>query len=388
MSVYRRGRVYYVDVRDGRGRRIRRKVSPSLSVTQTVEKDLQVGIAKSRYLGVFTESQSPFAKYAAAWLERRKAVIAPSTWRDYRSILDVYAVPCLGLIPLAQIRHRDMERFLETLRELSGKRRNNVMVPVKAMFRDAVRRGDLMDSPCAHVRRCREDRPEIDPMSFGEVGLFLEHVDPWYRQYFAAAFLTGMRPSEMLALKWRHVDFATRTISIREGRVGGVDGSLKTTSSNRDIDMLSPLTAVLRRHREASGGGDGYVFTGKGGLPLDVANLRNRVWYPALRKAGLRRRTMYQTRHTFASLMLAHGEDPLWVARMLGHATMEMIFRHYGKFIRNRARRDGGKFLAGLEEAKVDVVAALPPGEGTSVTGEIADARVAQACLPAARRDR
>jgi integrase len=56
---------------------------------------------------------------------------------------------------------------------------------------------------------------------------------------------------------------------------------------------------------------------------------------------------MYQTRHTFASLMLSSGEDPLWVARMLGHSGLEMIFRHYGKFIRNRTRKDGARFLRG-----------------------------------------
>ncbi len=50
--------------------------------------------------------------------------------------------------------------------------------------------------------------------------------------------------------------------------------------------------------------------------------------------------------------MLSHGEDPLWVARMLGHTGLNMIFRHYGKFIRNRARKDGGKFLEGLKEAE------------------------------------
>ena len=51
---------------------------------------------------------------------------------------------------------------------------------------------------------------------------------------------------------------------------------------------------------------------------------------------------MYQTRHTFASLMLSAGEDPLWVARMLGHTSTEMLYRHYGKYIRNRMRKDGG----------------------------------------------
>ena len=93
------------------------------------------------------------------------------------------------------------------------------------------------------------------------------------------------------------------------------------------------------------------MFPGKTGRPLEVNNLRKRVWYPAIASAGLRRRTMYQTRHTFASLMLGHGEDPLWVARMLGHTSLDMIFKHYGKFIRNRSRKDGGRFLEGLREA-------------------------------------
>ena len=93
-------------------------------------------------------------------------------------------------------------------------------------------------------------------------------------------------------------------------------------------------------------------------------NLRKRVWYPAIAAAGLRRRTMYQTRHTFASLMLSHGEDPLWVARMLGHAGLEMIFKHYGKYIRNRSRKDGGRFLEGFKEAEASADGKDGSGDG------------------------
>lgn len=72
--------------------------------------------------------------------------------------------------------------------------------------------------------------------------------------------------------------------------------------------------------------GQDYVFTGpKGGL-LNVNALRDRVWYPTLTKAGLRRRIVYQTRHTFASNALAAGEAPSWVAAMLGHTSPEMLF--------------------------------------------------------------
>ena len=45
-----------------------------------------------------------------------------------------------------------------------------------------------------------------------------------------------------------------------------------------------------------------------------------------------------------------------WVARMLGHAGLEMIFKHYGKYIRNRSRKDGGRFLEGLKEAEASAI--------------------------------
>jgi integrase len=243
-------------------------------------------------------------------------------------------------------------------KQLSAKRKNNIMVPVKCIFNDAKRRGDIRENPAEHVRRLREEKPFIDPLSFPEMKLFLDTVDPHFVPYFTTAFLTGMRPNELIALKWLHVDFVMRCITVREGRVQGIEGPPKTLSAYRDIDMLEQLHEILKRHRETTPQDAVYVFPAKNGKPINVDNLRNRVFYLALEKAGLRKRTMYQTRHAFASLMLSHGEDPLWVARMLGHTSLDMIFRHYGKFIRNRARRDGARFLKGFEEA--GVVVAFP----------------------------
>jgi integrase len=83
-----------------------------------------------------------------------------------------------------------------------------------------------------------------------------------------------------------------------------------------------------------------------------VNALRDRVWYPTLAKAGLRRRTMYQTRHTFASNALAAGEAPSWVAAMLGHTSPEMLFSVYARYIPNRTRRDGSALLSRITEQK------------------------------------
>src|SRR3990172_7123470 len=341
MGIRKRGKHWIVDVRDGNGRRIRRSVGTSKAVAVLTEKDLQLKIARGQYLGIFDTNGTPFSEYVKEWLERKKMNVSQSTWRDYKSTLDVHAIPHFGRMPLNQIRRRDVEEFLDKLGALSAKRKNNVMVPVKNIFNDAMRREDLRDNPCQLIRRFKEEKPLIDPFSFPEMKAFLDAVEPHYVAYFTTAFLSGMRPNEMLALKWLQVDFKMRCITIREGRVQGIEGPPKTLSAYRDIDMLDPLYEILKRHRETSPADAVYAFTGKKGGPLEVANLPNRVWSPALKRAGLRNRTMYQPRHSFASLMLSHGEDPLWVARMMGHTSTEMLYRHYGKFIRNRKGKKG-----------------------------------------------
>jgi len=295
-----------------------------------VEKNLRVKIARRKYPGIFEADATPFSSYASAWLEKKKATLAHSTYGDYQSIWNKYVLPHFGNVPLCRVTRRDVEEFLDQLPGISAKRKNNILIPLKCLFNDATRRGDIEEPPTEHIRRFREIKPFADPFSFPEMKLFLDRVDAHYGAYFTTAFLTGMRPNEMIALKWTNVDFEMRCITVREGRVLGIEGPPKTMSSYRDVDMLDPLLEVLRHHRQTSPRGAGHVFNNRHGNPLEVNNLRNRVWYPTLRKAGLRKRTMYQTRHTFASLMLSHGEDPLWVARMLGHTGLDMIFRHYG----------------------------------------------------------
>ena len=172
------------------------------------------------------------------------------------------------------------------------------------------------------------------------------------------AFWTGARPNELAALKWGDVDGASARFRIRAGRYRGVESAPKTAGSVRDVDCLPPVLEALRAQKAqqaavrlkagqgAAEPGQDYVFTGPEGGLLNVNNLRDHAWYGTLKKAALRRRTMYQTRHTFASNALAAGEAPSWVAAQLGHTTPEMLFTVYARFIPNRTRRDGSALLA------------------------------------------
>jgi integrase len=121
----------------------------------------------------------------------------------------------------------------------------------------------------------------------------------------------------------------------------GEDEYTKTDSSQRDIQMSQPVYEALTRQWEGSGKLSEYVFCNREGHPIDNKNFSDRVWYPLLRHLGLAKRRPYQMRHTAATLWLASGEAPEWVARQLGHSSTQMLFTVYSRFVPNMTRQDG-----------------------------------------------
>ena len=137
------------------------------------------------------------------------------------------------------------------------------------------------------------------------------------------------------------MDFDLRIIRVRETFVLGEDEYTKTDGSQRDIQMSQPVFDALKTQFEATGQVSEYVFCNQAGLPLDNKNFSDRVWYPLLRNLGLTKRRPYQMRHTAATLWLASGEAPEWIARQLGHTSTEMLFRVYSRYVPNLTRQDG-----------------------------------------------
>jgi integrase len=134
-------------------------------------------------------------------------------------------------------------------------------------------------------------------------------------------------------------------ISVRETLVNGHPETTKTPESMRDIAISRPVHEALNDQFALTGGDDErLVFCTREGLPLARRNVMNRVWYPTLRRLGLKMRKPYQTRHTTATLWLAAGENPEWIARQMGHSTTRMLFTVYSRYIPNLTRKDGSAF--------------------------------------------
>jgi integrase len=196
-------------------------------------------------------------------------------------------------------------------------------------------------SPALNLKPLRLRKTDVEPFTLEQVQQMLATVRPDWRNYFTVRFFTGMRTGEAHGLKWKYVDLDQRLILIRETFVLGEDEYTKTDSSQRDIRMTQVVFEALQDQYLATAKLSEYVFCNREGKPLDNDNFGSRVWYPLLRHLGLKQRRPYQMRHTAATLWLASGEAPEWIARQLGHSSTEMLFRVYSRYVPNLTRQDG-----------------------------------------------
>ncbi|MBD3649704.1 MAG: site-specific integrase, partial [Alcanivorax sp.] len=198
-------------------------------------------------------------------------------------------------------------------------------------------------SPYHGIKSLKVPRTDVEPFSIDEVKQIIDTVRPDFRNYYIVRFFTGMRTGEIDGLQWEHVDFKRQQILVRQSLVQGRLEYTKNDGSFRTIEMCQLVVDALKDQRKATGTMD-FVFCTRTGGPLNHNNVTKRVWYPLLRHLGLRKRRPYQTRHTAATLWLAAGENPEWIARQMGHTTTEMLFRVYARYVPNLTRRDGSAF--------------------------------------------
>ncbi len=337
-----------------------KRYKKALSKTVTEARRLRDGyLAEIKQYGRIhqEETETPevvyFGEVAKKWALVTQKRIKSSTFRDYKSALNYYVLDQFGGRPIDSITFLDIEAFISGLK-CTNKRINNILVPVRSIFKLALRAGYIDKDPMALVRNLKTEKPDIKPLSMDEVRLFLDNVAPRYKNFFIIAFFTGMRFGEMSALKWTNVDFRLGVVKIRETRVYGEEGRPKTAGSVRDIKMLPPVVDALRDQRKSTMGKSKYVFLNYYKRPLFAHSVNIHVWKDALEKSDLPPRPLYQTRHTFATLMLDAGEQPGWVARMMGHVNLKMIHEHYYSYIKNYQRDDGVAFMTHVYASKTE----------------------------------
>ena len=267
--------------------------------------------------------------------------------RELDSLISRFGEKAVGQITKADVLAYRAELGKVTARgketKLSAARINKMLNPLRQILNEAADRFNF-PTPYQNIKQLRIKRTDVDPFSLEEVKSILSTVREDFRDYFTVRFFTGMRTGEVDGLKWKYIDFERRLILVRETVVLGDEEYTKTDGSQRDIQMSQLVFDALKRQHAATGKHSDFVFCNRLHKPLDHKNVTNRVWYPLLRHLGLKKRRPYQCRHTAATLWLAAGEAPEWIARQLGHTTTEMLFRVYSRYVPNLTRRDGSAF--------------------------------------------
>lgn len=290
-----------------------------------------------------------FKVFATQWFDERCIEWRRSHIRSLQSTLNGRLLPYFGEKVVGSITKSDILVFRATLAKVKGrgdkeglspKRINEIMGLLRQILNEAADRFEFT-SPITNIKKLRQPKTDVHPFSLVDVQRILATVRSDYTDYFITRFFTGMRTGEVHGLKWKYVDFDLRIIRVRETFVLGEDEYTKTDGSQREIQMSQPVYEALRRQFAITGNASEYVFCNREGQPLDNKNFSDRVWYPLLRHLGLDGRRPYQMRHTAATLWLASGEAPEWIARQLGHTSTEMLFRVYSRYVPNLTRQDG-----------------------------------------------
>ena len=276
-------------------------------------------------------------EWAGQWLPTLRK--ARATMLGYKSDLNNFWLPALGDKPMRRVLPLDIEKIIaEKLKTASPKRINNLLDPLRLMFKAAVDNRVIETSPAAAVSNEAFQRKKPDPFRREEMEAILGHMRERQPEvifnYFTFAFATGMRPSELIALRWGDVDWAASQIKVCRARVRFEEKDTKT-NKERDVDLNTRALGALIAQKKHTflRGPDAPIFCTPEGKPWQSERLqRDDYFYPALKVVGVRKRQPRCTRHTCASLLLSSGLAVVWVANQLGHS-VQTLLTNYAKWI-------------------------------------------------------
>jgi integrase len=327
----------------------------------------------SKYLEQFAEKPGDVLtveKYFESWLDRKKAEVKASTYQGYHSITFGYVIPTWGDLALTDLKRAAIRNELAKIdagrpdeKKVTNKRLSNIQSCMRSALGDAAADEIIETNPLAGYTYSRVERPvegepedDVDPFSPEEQRAILAKLREGENNLVQFFLWTGLRTSEATALNWSDIDFMGGFVRVRRAitrESKGVAEYPKTDAGRRDVKLLAPALAALKAQKAMTflAEADGPVFVNPTTRERYAGSHQiYRVWQTALKRATVRYRRPYQTRHTYASMMLSAGEHPMWVAKQMGHADWTMIARVYGRWMPSADDSSGSKAVEKFAE--------------------------------------
>ena len=313
-----------------------------------VKQKLKEAIAVSEKLDIPRSGKYTLGAWITQWFEvYSKPNLRPSTARYYKMFIDQHVVPKLGSIKLSELRPMQIQKFYNDLRiggrvrevqkeknpGLSGSYIRGIHTMLHSCLDAAIREKLILTNPTNDCKPPKLEKKEMKTLEPEQVQAYLKAAEArGLLPMFFLELTTGMRKSELVALKWTDVDWKEQPISVNK-QAYVMDGKLtavppKTVNSVRKIALSDETMAMLRTQRVNFPESD-CIFpsplTGEIYHPDSVVNLHKKI----LKEAGLEHIRFHDLRHTFATLALQNGVDVKTVSAMLGHSNAGFTLATY-----------------------------------------------------------
>jgi integrase len=273
-----------------------------------------------------------------------------STRAAYECYLKIWILPRWGDLRIDQVKSVAVEEWLDSIKRAKATRAKirNIM---SAIFHHAMRYEWVDRNPIKLVRQSAKREKVPDVLELSELQLLLSKLFVRERTLALLDAATGLRVSELLALRWSDVDFENLELNVTRSIWHQVVGNCKTEASAKPVPMDSYMAEDLLRWRRQSdyASDDDYVFaseTMKGKQPYWPDNLMKRHIRPVAKANGINKNIGWHTfRHSFGTLLKANGEDVKTVQELLRHANSRITLDVYTQALSTNKRAAQSKVV-------------------------------------------
>lgn len=336
MRLFERNGVLYADFKI-KGKRFKR----SLELADTpanrkyaIEKVLPfIGKEKKRY------TLGEFLNIVLADAREQK----PATAKIYESAIKQILNFFEPGTHMNDIKTADVDDFVRELKRsnLSANTINLYIVPLSLAFTEA-QRLDIVSKNPVSLAKVPSPKPQKEKEIFDikEMHAMLQNAKEMLSIFVHIGFYTGARAGEIIALKWNDIKDSKMTIARTRNRIGTLN--LPKSGKTRTFKMPPPLEKFLATLERKNEWVLGKEFYSTQTLAKRFKKLQEEL--------GIELKTPHAMRHTCISMLLAAGENPMLIKKMVGHVDMKMIESVYGHHIENE--RDFAGFTALMEQCK------------------------------------
>ena len=305
------------------------------------EKQLREMLTANDQGMIIKPSKTTLAVFLDKWLKEYSwANLAPRTAEGYEHMARKYLIPSLGNILLTTLKPEHLLSYYNDRRAagLSGRTIHHHHVTLRGALKCACKWGLIARNPADSVDPPHFDKPEMHTIAEADLQRFLDAAKQTeYYPLFYLALFTGMRRSELLALRWADVNLlmcqAHVTRSLHHLRTGETVIRQPKTAKSRRMVALSPSTCqVLQEYRakqESERLHDGKLLQEDGLIFPWMPDTVTHAWLKVARRVGLKDINLHSARHSHASLLLKQGVHPKIVQERLGHSSIQVTLDTY-----------------------------------------------------------